>query len=54
MGFILIMERINDMQNPTQGGRPVLMRSDMHEYQNRAVKFILLKKNVALFVDMGL
>ena len=42
------------MKNLTQGGSPILKRSNLHEYQNRAVDFIIDKNNVALFLDMGL
>lgn len=32
----------------------MLTRSDLHEYQNRAIEFIKEKKRVALFLEMGL
>ena len=35
-------------------GLPMLERTDMHAYQNRAVNFIKQKKRCALFLDMGL
>ena len=41
-------------KNSTQGGRPILKRSDLHAYQNRAVQFVKDNHGSALFLDMGL
>lgn len=40
--------------NSTQGGLPILKRSMLHSYQNRAVQFVKDKHGCALFLDMGL
>ena len=42
------------INNSTQGGRPILKRSNLHGYQNRAVQFIKDKHGAALFLDLGL
>ena len=41
-------------KNSTQGGRPILKKDMLHEYQNRAVQHILDIPKSALFLDMGL
>ncbi len=41
-------------KNLTQGGRPILKVENLHAYQKRAVDFIINKRDVALFLDMGL
>ena len=41
-------------KNLTQGGSPILKRSNLHAYQNRAVQFIKDRWSSALFLDMGL
>lgn len=54
--FMKITEenKMSNIKNSIQGGRPMLTRDDMHEYQKRAVKHIIKVKKCGLWLDMGL
>ena len=52
---IIVRELLNmESKNLIQGGRPILKRSDLHGYQDRAVQFVKDNHGSALFLDMGL
>ena len=43
-----------ESKNLIQGGRPILNRSDLHGYQDRAVQFVKDNHGSALFLDLPL
>lgn len=45
---------MTQIKNSIQGEAPCLTEANLHKYQNRAVRHIMNKSNVALWLDMGL